>query len=171
MDIKKSGLDLTNYEIWYQPFWQTKSFYWAIGILVFLILGVVLILVIKKIKESKIKKLSPIEKFDHEIALLSKHKHNPEVFYIRLILIFKNYLSDTFNDELYSLTDDEIIDFLNNLNSSEVINIDLIIKRAQLVKFANSLIDENRIHEDLNAIKTTAKSIEKYKSNINNSKT
>ena len=168
MNIKNSGLDLVNYGIWYEPFWKSRNFYILVSALIFLFLLIFTILIIKKIKQLKIKKMSPSEKFDYETNLLSNRLNDPKIFYIKLILIFKEYLSDSFNCDLYNLTDYEIIDFLRSLSfSSDVININSTINHAQLIKFAKSKIDKNQMIKDLELLKTTVNSIESYKSNNN----
>lgn len=169
MNIKNSDLDLVNYGIWYEPFWKTRNFYILASILIFLLLLLFSILIIKKIKKLKIKKMSPSEKFDYEINLLSSCLNDPKIFYIKLILIFKDYLSGSFNCDLHNLTDYEMIDYLRSLNlSPQVTNIDSIINHAQIVKFAKSTIDKNQMVQDLLLLKTSFKSIESYKSDVSN---
>lgn len=169
MDINNSGLDLVNYGIWYEPFWQSRIFYILALIFIFSVTLLFSILIIKKIKKLRIKKMSPSEKFDYEINLLKNNQNDPRGFYIKLILIFKEYLSGSFNCDLYNLTDYEVLDFLKNLNySTDLINIDSIMSRAQLVKFAKSEIDKNQMIRDLLLLKTTVTQIESYKSNVNN---
>ena len=60
--------------------------------------------------------MTSIEQFDYEINILVSCLNDPKIFYINLILIFKDYLSKTFNFDIYYLTDYEIIDFLKSLN-------------------------------------------------------
>ncbi len=76
MDIKNSGLDLINYEIWYEPFWKTNFFYLVISIILFLIFSISSVLLFKLFKNKKLKHLSNLDRFYYNIDLLSKSKEN-----------------------------------------------------------------------------------------------
>lgn len=165
MNIKNSGLDLTNYELWYQPFWKTNIFYFSLFIFLLAFFIVILVLLYKK-KIWKKKQLSDIETFCYKIDLLNGNKtKNVRKFYTELILILKEYLSSKFKYNFIKDTDEEMINSLRNFDfPADVISkLVPILIRAKMGKFANNEINETQMMDDLSVLRSVISSFESSK--------
>ena len=153
--------------------------WWKYLLAIVLILGIIAFLVYWLVwrekpltQEEKIALLPPYERAKQALIELdnSKFLENDEIkaYYSELTLIIRKYLDEKVYDHSLESTTDELIDRLQllkdgnqiDLDNTTIKNIDTILRRADLVKFAKSKpdielarIDRNTIDLELDQVK------------------
>src|SRR5690348_261553 len=118
--MENLNLDLENYGLWYQPFWQTKIFYFSILILILLIF--LLIFYLKKTSKKKVEDPDTMQAILEKIYLMRTNvytENNCIEFYTELTFYLKKFLSIYFDVDITSKTEDEIIEYLKDNNLSQ----------------------------------------------------
>lgn len=144
-------LDLENYDMWYVPFWQTKSFYLIMFFFTLLILCPIVLFIYKKFK--KVQSKESLESILIELKNLEKNLPNKssKEFYFILISFVKKYIFICYNIDIASKTDYELIEFLKNMKNPLVFNEEIknIISRATSARFASRELAELQMKQDL----------------------
>jgi len=146
------------------PFNFLKLLYWIVPIL--LIIGLIIYLLFrrKKRKEAQEKQLPPYEEALVALQTLDStpylKEHKSKEYYSNLTEIVKRYLDREVDETALESTSDELIERLQmhkdaghfDLNVETIQQLDAVLKRADLVKFARLYQMESQAQEDRNTI-------------------
>jgi len=158
------------YGIWYTPFYKTYLGIFIISLIIIIFL-ILLFFTLKKIipiifRKTPFKEaLYQLNKLKIDNTIFIKQKE----FYEKITTILKNYIIKVFNIENKGITDSELINFIkikSNIEDIMVIDIEKLLERANLAKFANKNFQEfiiNDINLVINFIKYIHNNIEKRK--------
>jgi len=153
-DIKeKIGVDKPKFDGWIYVF-SIIGFLFVLGAVVFLLLRR------KKRKEEAERKVPPYEEAISALKKLDNSnielKENPKVYYSTLTEIVKRYLDREVDEGALERTSNELIDrlFMHKdagsfeFDKQTILNLDSILKRADLVKFAKMKQTSGQIESD-----------------------
>ncbi|MFC7356067.1 DUF4381 family protein [Jejudonia soesokkakensis] len=146
------------------PFDYIQLLYWLVPLLLLAVLVGYLLFRRKKIKEAREEKLPPYEEAItalHQLdnSELLKH-HKSKEYYSQLTDIVKRYLDREVDDTVLEKTTDELIERLQLLKDGGSFDFDAenirelqqILRRADLVKFAKMQQEEGQARADRNTI-------------------
>lgn len=147
--MKNKEINLTLHD-----YWNMYKFY----VLAALILIALIFLIVQFIKYFKRSKNSPkatTNKTLKELDALKKKKYiesgNYRLFYVELIEITRNFLTEQYHIPANVLLTDDLIDYLKNHNTISPENektLEDILQRSDLVKFAKTFPDEQIMRKD-----------------------
>src|SRR5579872_2595209 len=125
------------YSFWHVPWWQTKTFYYALGACAVLALVAIIYALIARYRA---KPQHPWEIALEVLYALQQQGHSPEhsdQFYVLLIETLKDYLHDRYNFDVIGMTDQEMLAYLADTQFPKDLLEQLrsIIKGATNVKF------------------------------------
>jgi len=146
------------------PFDYLKTVYWIVPII--LIVGLIIYFFFrrKKRKEAKEKQLPPYEEAIVALQTLDStpflKEHKSKEYYSNLTEIVKRYLDREVDETALESTSDELIERLQmhkdaghfDLNTETIQQLDAVLKRADLVKFARLYQMEDQARSDRNTI-------------------
>ena len=142
------------YGTWHVPFWQTKAFYYGVGLIGLLILFASLYIIIKKLCSQKRTKTS----WDHALDELEQLRKNKVIsaergkeFYFAVTDILKRYLQARFEYTTQGKTDEELLHYLEKSDFPRDLLTDLrtIFSGSTTIKFANVQALQEQIEQDL----------------------
>jgi hypothetical protein len=159
----KNSLGLYDiYGHWHVPFWQTRTFYFIIGLIIFIIISVIAWYLIKKyltrkphmpIWDEVLYELHDLKK--RNIATTDQGKE----FYCALTMSLKKYVHGRYELDCLHKTDDELMQFLqkNSFAPELLITLQEIFAGSTVIKFANAQAMQETIEKDLNSSITFVK--------------
>jgi hypothetical protein len=141
------------YPMWHVPFWQTTTFYVLMALSIGGALLIALIVWIKHVRARK-QQLMIWDKSLQELHDLRNQYGIAQAkeFYAVLSLILKKYLHGRFGYDVYSKTDQELLQYLATTSfPRELIEqLHSIIEGSVLVKFANAQAIQEQMQHDFN---------------------
>lgn len=152
MDNAKLSQLIDVYDVWYEPWWHSKSFYAG---LIFLAISLACMLIY-----TLWKKYMQAQQFSFEqIALLQLQKLHEQPYdsdesirdaYFTMTMIMKTYLSKRYNIGLLNKTDQEIVDCIKPIVPVEIFaTLQELFQRAYQIKFAYAAISLKMLYDDI----------------------
>lgn len=132
------------YDIWYEPPWFIRYKLW---IVITLVVGFAFALCLYWYKKRARYKKPCWQRALEALAALDVRDHKN--FYFALTSLLKNYIHERYCIDLYSKTDDEIVEYLEKNNAAFVCTHELkkIFSQTTLVKFAHHQADQLALQE------------------------
>jgi len=142
------------YGVWGKPFWQTKAFYFVMGLLLCLLVVCIVWFLMKKYVLKKPQKASweiALSELEQLKALFLEHKIAGKPFYLTLTSIMKEYLHKRYNYDVLGTTDQELRIFLKKKRFDKGLldGITQMLEGVQFVKFANAKAIREKMEQDL----------------------
>ena len=159
LDTQLDALGLYDiYDVYHVPFWQTVWFYYSVlAVCVFLFLSLVSFTAFIFIRRRRKKSISSWEKALHELAILEQQKIMQPVtcdqFYECVTRITRVYLSERFNIDVLSNTDDEMCAYIQKSDDSSLKSLDTVFNAGIMAKFARSSFTLQQIEKDYTKVK------------------
>ena len=152
MENTKLSQLLDVYDVWYEPWWHSKSFYAGI---IFLTISVACLLIY-----ALWKKYMRAQQFSFEqIALLQLQKLHQRAYesddsmrdaYFTMTMIMKTYLSKRYQIKLLNKTDSEIVDSIKPIVPVAIFaTLQELFQRAYQIKFAYAAISLKMLYDDI----------------------
>jgi hypothetical protein len=137
-----------------KPFWQTKIFYIilvSIFLLAFLFLTVFLIKKFKKVLPKQQYWQISLSELSELKSMLLQDKISHKNFYLILTDIIKKYLFNRFGYDLFGLTDQELVKFLESkeFDKNLLENVKSMFLSMEVIKFANESTVKGLMEKDL----------------------
>lgn len=142
------------YGIWHKPFWQTRTFFIIVWILITVLVLLLFWVLIKKFllkrreKPSWVKALDELEKLK---KMLITGKIDPKWYYITLTSILKQYFFSRYGYDVLGKTDAEVLAFLEGKHFREDLleGMEKMFGGLLVVKFANAKAAKEQMEADL----------------------
>ncbi|MGZ6250949.1 MAG: hypothetical protein ACXWL2_02880 [Candidatus Chromulinivorax sp.] len=145
------------YDLVYQPFWQSKWFFWSSCFFGagFIILGCYFLYVwyVKKsnVIDCAILAYQKLEKFEKILVLKEQDSKD---YYFSLSSIVKNYLACRYDNSFSCMTDKEMLEKIKKYtNEANVRLLERIVLNMKMVKFEFKMVTENQLKQDIVLIK------------------
>src|SRR5579885_440075 len=141
------------YPMWHVPFWQTTTFYVLMALIISALLVTVIIVLIRRAKARKNKLMI----WDKALQELQEMRTQYDVtqakeYYAVLSLILKKYLHGRYGYDVYSKTDQELLEYLATtpFPPALIAQLQSIVEGSVLVKFANAQAIQEQMQRDFN---------------------
>jgi len=152
MDNTKLSQLIDVYDVWYEPWWHTTSFYAGVSLLLVSLACLLLYWLWKKYTQSR--------QFSFEqIALLQLQRLHEQSYdsddsirdaYFVMTMTMKNYLAKRYKIKLLDKTDREIVDGIKPVVPADVFaTLQELFQRAYLIKFAYAAISRKMLYDDI----------------------
>lgn len=156
--MKNLDLDLEIYDLWYEPFWQSKIFCLTLIFIILILLIFVFIYIKRKNKKIENTEITTFSDVLDKIYLMQISENCTQEeckkFYTELTFYLKKFLSLYAVQDFNSKTEDEIINYLvdNNFSPDFIQTFKDILSGASVVKFANEQAIILQMNTDLEKI-------------------
>ena len=131
------------YDIWYEPFWHEPWFWYFVGFLGFILLGIIVWFCFVKKRKTKATVHVPWQEALASLKAINLDLYSDhlmhKVFYVELTTVLKTYLSKRYQLQLASCTDQEVAKIISKSSfpTHLVGPLERIVNGALVIKFAN----------------------------------
>jgi hypothetical protein len=160
------------YDIWYTPFWHKPWFLLSTAFVFIVLMSIAIWLFLRKRKQNK--KIDPWNIAIKQLKELDinqfKKPDSHKLFYSRITIIMKKYLTERYMQEFESKTDDEVIEILSQLSFSDDLRkkLKIVFDGAIYIKFSpyDAIIDHMKrdLEASLEVVQKTIPSKQPYES-------
>ena len=152
MDNTKLSQLIDVYDVWYQPWWHSKSFYAGMISIIIVVASLLIYIILKKYTRG--------QKFSFEqVALLQLQKLHERTYesddsirdaYFSMTMIMKTYLSKRYHIKLLDKTDAEIVESIKPVVPVAIFaTLQELFQRAYQIKFAYAAISLKMLYDDI----------------------
>ncbi len=141
------------YDMWHVPFWQRLWFKAMLFGLLSLLCITVLYLLYRYIKQRSVRQKTIFDRCVERMYQLQQrgfHAQESELYYVLYTVIIKDMLYACYKQDVYSYTDQQLVDYINTLSLSDAQKEHLarLLQAGQWSKFAQKEAMSVQLKED-----------------------